>query len=143
MELAHLECILLEIQVRKNKRILFGYIYRPSSSDAIYLFYIEDSFGLATDSNIADIVVTGDLNINALNDLALFLLELIFHEPTYYTKHSHSLLGLILISNPDFSLMYHCPVFGVLKFPKSKHNVLSVICGNMNMVITRCFELIC
>ena len=54
-------------------------------------------------------------------------------QPTHYTEHSSSLIDIILVSNKDnlmFSgvgdpflnreMRYHCPVFGILKYVKSK-----------------------
>ena len=50
-----------------RKHILFGLFYRPPNSNANYYSMIEDSLSLAVDTNISDIIVTGDFNFNLLN----------------------------------------------------------------------------
>ena len=63
-----IECICIEIQP-KQTRILFELFYRPPNSDALYLSAIEDSISLALDTQISNIIVTGDFNLNVLNPL--------------------------------------------------------------------------
>ena len=50
------ECVWIELTLR-HKRIIFGLVYRPPSSDALYFSLIEDSMH----SGIRDII-TGDFN---------------------------------------------------------------------------------
>ena len=66
LEPLNIECIWIEIQL-KQTRILFGLFYRPPNSDALYLSAIEDSISLALDTQISNIIVTGDFNFNVLN----------------------------------------------------------------------------
>ena len=55
-----LECIWIQLMLSNKKQILYGAFYRPPNSDAAYTSLIEDSIGLATDTNISDIIITGD-----------------------------------------------------------------------------------
>ena len=66
LEPLNIECIWIKIQL-KQTRILFGLFYRPPYSDALYLSAIEDSISLALDTQISNIIVTGDFNLNVLN----------------------------------------------------------------------------
>ena len=52
---------------KNHRRILFGLFYRPPNPHADYLSSIEDSLGLAINTGITEIVVTGDFNINMTN----------------------------------------------------------------------------
>ena len=116
--------------------------YRPPNSDANYQTQIETSFGLATDTGITDIIITGDFNHNVLTDTSRrkvdslcqqnSLLQCIT-EPTNYTEHSSSIIDLLFVSN-DASLVlsgvgepflqqeirYHCPIFGIFRFCKRR-----------------------
>ena len=62
-----IECIWIEL-ILKNKHILFGLFYRPPNSDAIYFSTVEDSFHLAVDTGMKDIIITGDFNFNMLSE---------------------------------------------------------------------------
>ncbi|XP_053383769.1 uncharacterized protein LOC128549981 [Mercenaria mercenaria] len=142
LEINRLECLWVEIVLCNNKNILFGVFYRPPSSDTIYNNLIEGSIGLAIDTNISDIIITGDFNYNALcptphrNILSItqqFNLEQLIEEPTHFTEHSTSILDLIFVTNRNNILLsgvgehfleqdqrYHVPIFGLLKFNKLK-----------------------
>jgi hypothetical protein len=142
LELNNVECIWIEVFLSKNKSILFGVFYRPPSADSLYMKSIEDSIGLARETRINDIIITGDFNINALvapsarkiNELCLqYDLTQLIYEPTHYTEQSSSIIDLIFVSNEntvllsgigepflDQSIRYHCPVFVTLKFTKPK-----------------------
>ena len=61
LEIHGLECIWLEIKL-KNKTILLSLVYRPPNSPAQTLADIENSIDLAYDTNIGNIVITGDFN---------------------------------------------------------------------------------
>ena len=50
-----------------RKHILFGLFYRPPNSNANCYSMIEESLSIAVDTNISDIIVTNDFNINLLN----------------------------------------------------------------------------
>ena len=104
----------------------------PYSTNAI-LSSIEDSMGLAFETNISNILITGDFNIDILKDNSSqkvrdlcqqFNFEQIINEPTLYTENFSSPIDLILTSNtntillssvgePFFeqNLRYQCPVF--------------------------------
>ena len=119
-----------------------GVFYRPLNSDSTYFSSIEDSFHLATDTSINDIIITGDFNFNVLNAqhsrkiealCRQFSLYQIITEPTHFTENSSSLLDTILVNNKnhvttsgvgdpflDQNIRYHCPVFGIFKFTKPK-----------------------
>ena len=66
LELVNIECVLIEIIV-KNKKLLIRTLCRPPTASPVVLSDIENSNGLATDTGVQDIVVTGDLNQNMLN----------------------------------------------------------------------------
>ena len=67
---------------------------------------IEESIGLARDTRINDIIITGDFNINVLaepsartiNDLCQqYELRQLIDEPTHYTEHTSSIINLICV----------------------------------------------
>ena len=66
LEIRGIESIWIEV-ANKHKHILFGVFYRPPSADANYNLDIENSLYLAVDTDISDIIVTGDFNLNVLN----------------------------------------------------------------------------
>ena len=140
LEPLNIECIWIEIQL-KQTRILFGLFYRPPNSDALYLSAIEDSISLALDTQISNIIVTGDFNLNVLNphtsnkisDICTqFSLYQTITEPTHFTEHSSSLIDLVFTSDNSNILYsgvaepflhqdirYHCPIYGICKFSKN------------------------
>ena len=121
----------------KQTRILFGLFYRPPNS-ALYLSAIEDSIFLALDTQISNIIVTGDFNLNVLNphtsnkisDICTqFSLYQTITEPTHFTEHSSSLIDVVFTSDNSNILYsgvaepflhqdirYHCPIYGIRKF---------------------------
>ena len=141
LEIRGIECIWIEL-LNNHQRILFGLFYRPPNSHADYLSSIEDSLGLAIDTGITDIVVTGDFNINMTNPNSARKIDNLctqfsFHQtidqPTHFTENSSSLIDILLVTNKDHLLSsgvsdpfldqpvrYHCPIFGVFKFTKHK-----------------------
>ncbi|XP_045206258.1 uncharacterized protein LOC123558446 [Mercenaria mercenaria] len=144
LELNRLECIWVEITLYSNRHILFGVFYRPPNSDTIYNNLVEDSIGLAIDTNISDVIITGDFNYNVFSPITnrkiisitqQFNLEQLIDQPTHFTEHSESLIDLIFVSNKnnvlysgvgehflDQEQRYHTPVFGLLKFQKPKRH---------------------
>ena len=81
---------------------------------------IEDSIGLAFDSNINDVFITGDFNLDTLKNTP------------NQKMHSSSIIDLIFTSNKnsillsgvgepflDQNVRYHCPVYFVLNFHKN------------------------
>ena len=69
LEVRDLENIWIEV-ANNHKRILFGLFYRPPNANADYFSKIEDSIALAVDTNIKDIIITGDFNFNIINQLS-------------------------------------------------------------------------
>lgn len=107
------ECLWIEIQL-KHTRILFGLFYRPPNSDMTYYSSIEDSISLAMDTQINNIIITGDFNLDMLSHQTArkvselceqFSLFQTIAEPTHYTEHSSSLIDLIL-TNDKSNLIY-------------------------------------
>ena len=47
-----------------NRKQLIGTFYRPPNSDNTVLATIEDSIGLAFDTNMQNILITGDFNLD-------------------------------------------------------------------------------
>ena len=94
----------------ENKHILFGVFYRPPNSESIFTGTIEDSIHSAVDTEINDIIITGDFNLNVLNNPSFqkvktlcnqFALHQSINEPTHFTENSSSSIDLILVSNKD------------------------------------------
>ena len=141
LEPRNIECIWLEV-ANCNRRLLFGLFYRQPSSDAEYLTYIENSIALAIDTNISDIIVTGDFNFDLLNErtsrkiesiCTQYTLFQVINQPTNFTEHSATLIDILLLNNKHHlilsgvgdpflnqELRYHCPIYGILKFSKNK-----------------------
>ena len=101
LEFNHIECIWIEVTPNKNKSILFGVFYRPPSADSAYMKAIEDSFGLACDSCVNDVIITGDFNLNLLSPASStkienlcqqFNLTQLIHEPTHHTEQTSSII---------------------------------------------------
>ncbi|XP_060607755.1 uncharacterized protein LOC132759899 [Ruditapes philippinarum] len=64
LEPRNVECVWVEIILSQSKRILVGIFYRPPNADSHYTTLIEHSLNLAEETNIPDIIVTGDFNFN-------------------------------------------------------------------------------
>ena len=106
LEIRGLECLWIEV-INPRRRILFGLFYRAPNSDANYYNNIEDSVSLSVDTGIKDIVITGDFNLNYLNNTSRrkidslcmqFSLHQSISQPTHFTEHSSSLIDIILVS---------------------------------------------
>ena len=67
LELPSIECLWVEISI-KNKIQLIGTFYRPPNSTNAILTSIEDSIGLAFETNISNILITGDFNLDIMKD---------------------------------------------------------------------------
>ena len=141
LEIRGIESIWVEL-ANKHKRILFGLFYRPPGSSINYYSDIENSLNLAVDTDISDIIVTGDFNFNVLHPTTLrkieyfctqFSLHQSINQPTHFTEHSFSLIDILLVSNNDHLILsgvgdpflnqeirYHCPIYGIFKFSKPK-----------------------
>ena len=142
LEIQGLECIWLEVKL-KRKTVLFGLFYRPPSSTHDIDDKIEQSLDLASENNAFDIIVAGDFNLNYLDNLgrnkvfslfSQFNLSQIINEPTHFTETSSSLIDLIFTKDTsnialsgvgeaflEQNVRYHCPVFGIFKYDKPKH----------------------
>ena len=66
LEMPDIECVWIEVSTR-HKKLLLGIFYRPPSSSADVLASNKNSVGLAYDTNISDILVTGDFNLDMLH----------------------------------------------------------------------------
>ena len=139
LELPNVECIWVEISIRKKKQLI-GTFYRPPNSPNAVFSSIEDSIGLAFDTNIENILLTGDFNFDTLKENSYrkiydlcqqFNLEQLINEPTHFTENSSSMIDLILTANRNSIILsgvgepfleqnirYHCPVYCVLNFVK-------------------------
>ena len=111
LELNRLECIWIQIKLHNKRNVLYGVFYRPPSSDSVYNSLIEDSIGLAIDSTISDIVVTGDFNLNTLNPIQFRKVESIcnqfdmtqcIEEPTDFTENSATIIDLFFCNKQRF-----------------------------------------
>ena len=109
LEIRDIASIWIEV-ANKHKHILFGVFYRPPSADANYSLDIENSLYLAVDTDISDIIVTGDFNLNVLNPqmsrkidslCTQFSLYQSINQPTHFTEHSSSLIDILLVNNKD------------------------------------------
>ena len=122
------------------KKYLIGTFYRPPNSTNDVLLSIEDSIALSYDTNIQNILITGDFNLvvskqsanKKVSDLCQqFSLDQPIMESTHYMEMSSSTTDLMLTSNKNNGLLsgvgepvfdqhirYHCPVYCVLNFDK-------------------------
>ena len=139
LQLPDIECIWIEINTH-NRKQLIGTFYRPPNSDNTVLASIEDSISLAFDTNMQNILITGDFNLDTqkqvsnkkIIDICLQLnLKQLITEPTHYTETSSSIIDLLFASDSngillsgvgvpflDQTIRYHCPIFSVLNFAK-------------------------
>ena len=140
LEINGLEAVWVEVII-KSKKVLVGGIYRPPNSNTDYFNLMLESIDRAYNTNIHDIIITGDFNYNMLlnnknkiSDLLLqFNLTQLITDATHFTETYASLIDLIMVRNrnniltsgvadplfPDL-IRYHCPVFVFLKFIRPK-----------------------
>ena len=92
------------------------FILPPPNSDMAYLSRI-DSISLALDTQIRNIIVTGDFNFNMLSDQTSkkvtdiceqFSLYQTIKETTHFTENSSSLIDIILTSDKKQSYLQWC-----------------------------------
>ena len=142
LEIPGLEAVWVEIQIQ-SKTVLVGGFYRPPNSNADYFTSINESIDLAYSTDIRDIIVLGDFNMNMFNannnkikDLMQeYSMKQLIIEPTNFTIHSSTLIDLILVRNTSNILTsgvidtfipnqirYHCPTVVIMKFirPQNK-----------------------
>ena len=140
LELSNIDCIWIDITIH-HRKFLLGTFYRPPNSLAQTLYSIEDSFGLALDSNINDVFITSDFTLNTLKNTSnqknsaicqQFSVTQMIGEPTHFNEHSSYIIDLIFASKKnsiilswvgepslDQNVWNHCPVYFVLNFHKS------------------------
>ena len=162
LEVNDIECVWIELKV-KHKPILFGVFYRPPNSNASVLSCIQDSIALAVDTQIKDIVITGDFNLDWFKPAARskidnicmqFGLSQLISDPTHITESSQSTIDLFFVSSPNLvsicgvgepfleqNIRYHCPVYCCIKYPKPQHTsfkrkVWKYSQGNFNQLRT-------
>ena len=95
LELQNTEWIWVEIFV-DHKKLLIGTFYRSPNSTNDALIAIVNSIGLANDTNIHDILITGDFNLDIL-------------KPNFL----------------EHNIRYHCPIFCLLKFDNCAKSTFS------------------
>ena len=59
LELANIECVWIEIN-KRNKKLLLETFYRPPNASTLVLFDIDNSIGVAVETGIENICITGD-----------------------------------------------------------------------------------
>ena len=140
IEIDGLEAVWLEVTI-KSKKVLVGGIYRPPSSNSDYFNLVLESVDRAFNTNIPDMIITGDFNYNMLSNgknkitnlLQQFNLQQLITDVTHFTETSASLIDLMIVRNANNILTcgvadpflpnlirYHCPVFILLKFVRPK-----------------------
>ena len=143
LQIPGLKAVWVEIQTQ-SKTVLVGGLYRPPNSNANYYTYINESIDMAYSTDIRDIIVLGDFNMNMLNvsnnnkrPNAKYSIRQLITEPTNFTEHSSTLIDLILVRNTSniltsgvlntfipSQIRYHCPTVVKMKFirPQNKHS---------------------
>ena len=141
IELPNIECLWVEFYIH-NRKILLGTFYRPPNSLPAVLDSMENSIGLAFDSNAHEIIITGDFNLDMLETTTYrkvldicqhYNLTQLISEPTHFTENSSSIIDLFFMSREDSVLLsgvgepildlnirYHCPIYCVLNLNKHK-----------------------
>ena len=139
LHIPSLEALWIEVRLN-NRPYLIGGFYRPPNTGNLYWNFIEESFDKAFNTNINDIIITGDFNSNMLSNNSGKLQNLIqsygytqmISEPTHFTEASSSLLDLFIVRNttnikttfvsdpfiPDL-IRYHVPIVLILSHKKS------------------------
>ena len=140
IEIIGLEAVWVEVTIQ-SKKFLIGGMYRPPGSTSAYFNLILESIDRAFNTNIPDIIITGDFNYNMLpnnknkiNDLLQqFNLHQMITDATHFTETSATLIDLMIVRNTNNVLTsgvddpflanhirYHCPVFIILKFVRPR-----------------------
>ena len=118
------------------------FILPPPNSDMAYLSRIKGSISLALDTQIRNVIVTGDFNFNMLSDQTSktiadiceqFSLYQTIIESTHFTENLSALTNhnsnLIYsgVTEPFLSqeTRYHYQVYGIFKFTKHKRKAFS------------------
>ena len=141
LELPNIECQWIDVYTQ-HRKALNGTFYRPPNSVPAILASIGDSIGIAYDSGIENILITGDFNLDILKQLPIkkivdicqhYNLEQLINDPTHYTENMSSIIDIFLTTNPhnillsgvgdpflDQNIRYHCPIYCVFNFDKKK-----------------------
>ena len=102
LEPPNIECVWIEISTH-NKKYLIGTFYRLPNSTNEIISSIEDSIALAFDTNIPNILITGDFDLDISKPSASrkvrgfcqhFSLGQLNNEPTHYTELSFSIIKI-------------------------------------------------
>ena len=130
-----------------NRKQLLGTFYRPPNSPNAVMTSIEDSIGLAFDTNIQNSLITGDFNLDLLKDTSKrkiadlcqhFNLKQLINDPTNFTETSSSIIDLFFTANDNIllsgvgepfleqNIRYHCPIYCVFNFNKTKTPIFLV-----------------
>ena len=99
IEINGLEAIWLEVRI-KSKKILIGGIYRPPNSSSDYFNLMLESIDRTHNTNIYDVIITGDLNYDMLSNgsnkmtdlLQQYNLTQLIAEETHFTEQTAILL---------------------------------------------------
>ena len=111
LELPNIECLWVEISFYQKQNTTHRYILQTNA----ILSTIEDSIWLAFETNISNILITGDFNLDILKDNSSqkvrdlchqFNFEQIINEPTHFTENSSSLIDLIHTSSRNTTGYY-------------------------------------
>ena len=138
MSIPNLEAIWVQV-IHDNKTLLIAGFYRPPNSNNNYWSLIEESFDRAYNTNIDNVIILGDFNINMdqIHDNKLSRLissynsHQLISEPTHFTENSSSLIDIVSVKRPNSVLSsyvadcfipdlirYHCPIIVVFNFKK-------------------------
>ena len=144
IEINGLEAVWLEVTI-KSKKILVGGIYRPPNSNSAYFDLIMESIDRAHNTNINDIIITGDFNYNMISGISNKIMDLLqqynltqlIDSETYFTETSAFLIELIMVRNTNNILTsgvadpfipnlirYHCPILCPFEIdPPKAHDI--------------------
>ena len=138
LEIHGIECVWLEIN-EKSQKYLIGTFYRPPNCPNNTWNLIDESIELAIDTQIKNIIITGDFNENQLHktDTKIsyistnYNLHQLIMEPTSITENSATLIDLLITNNPhiiiysgvcepflDVNIRYHRPIVALLHSEK-------------------------
>ena len=113
LEPPNIECVWIEISTH-NKKYLISTFYRPPNSTNEVISCTEDSIALAFDTNIPNILITGDFSLDISKPSASrkvlelcqhFSLDQRINDPTHDTELSSSIIDLLLTSNKNNVLL--------------------------------------
>ena len=111
LELPDIECVWIELSLR-NKKLLTGTFYRPPNISPAVLSSVENSIGLALDTNACNIFITRDFNLDIsanrsarkIDDIYLqYNLNQLITDPIHSTETSNPIIDLFLL---QIKMMY-------------------------------------